>query len=199
MRVYISGPISSDTTRTLDQKRTRFAIAAAQIAALGFEPVDPFTIGPACADDPCRHGTPEPAAQDPAHSWPCFLRADLIALLGCDGVATLPGWEHSEGANLEVNTARAVGILVAPIDHWQTACCARCGQPSFAHLPGGPRDGCTFAGIGSTAHCSECGRVVRWDGHAWSDDPANPRAIYCPGSNDPLPVHVPVESGDLRS
>ena len=40
-----------------------------------------------------------------------------MVLLQCDGVATLPGWQQSRGAVLEVTTALSVGL---PIQHLTT-------------------------------------------------------------------------------
>lgn len=49
-------------------------------------------------------------------SWEWFLRKDLASMLTCDAVFTLPGWEGSRGANLEVYVAREVGMTVV-YDH----------------------------------------------------------------------------------
>jgi hypothetical protein len=39
-------------------------------------------------------------------------RRDIAALMDCDTVATLPGWEHSKGARLEVLIAERLGMTV---------------------------------------------------------------------------------------
>ena len=50
-----------------------------------------------------------------------YLRADLRALIrSADGVATLPGWQESRGASLEVHVAKALSIPVKPLDAWLT-------------------------------------------------------------------------------
>lgn len=197
MHLYISGPISSDP-RPLDEKKARFNVAEARLRMVGYDVTDPFTVAPACTSDPCLYGRPEPGAQDSVHAWACFLRADLIALLRCDGVATLDGWEQSRGANLEVHTARSVGMMVAPLDDWLSSMCARCLRPFAHHFDNGPRSGCDFVGIGARETCSVCGLDVTWNGARWTDDPANPNAVYCAQSNDPYPTHVPLNAGDLR-
>lgn len=40
------------------------------------------------------------------------MRRDIAALMDCDTVATLPGWEHSKGAKLEVLIAEKLGMTV---------------------------------------------------------------------------------------
>ena len=46
------------------------------------------------------------------------LREDLRAMLDCDGVATLPGWEFSTGARNEVNVAGLLRMPVRPLELW---------------------------------------------------------------------------------
>ena len=45
-------------------------------------------------------------------SWNDCMRRDIAALMDCDTVATLPGWEHSKGARLEVLIAERLGMTV---------------------------------------------------------------------------------------
>lgn len=46
------------------------------------------------------------------------MRADIAALMQCEAVATLPGCWQSEGARLETDVAKRVGMRVAPVDAW---------------------------------------------------------------------------------
>lgn len=39
-----------------------------------------------------------------------FMRRDLPELIKCGAIALLPGWSHSDGANLELINARACGL-----------------------------------------------------------------------------------------
>jgi hypothetical protein len=57
-----------------------------------------------------------PAEINPDHeaSRDFCLRRDIAALMLCDTLALLDGWETSEGAFLEMFVARSVGI---PIIH----------------------------------------------------------------------------------
>ncbi|MGY2286848.1 DUF4406 domain-containing protein [Pseudomonas gingeri] len=77
------------------------------------------------------HTVTNPAELNPdGGSWHDCMRRDIVALMGCDTVATLPGWEHSKGARLEVLIAERLGMTVVnahdlvitgapeyPIDH----------------------------------------------------------------------------------
>lgn len=50
--------------------------------------------------------------------WADYLRYDLVKLVECDGVATLPGWKDSKGASLEVHVARELGMPVGAVWAW---------------------------------------------------------------------------------
>lgn len=107
MKVYISGGI---TGLPLAAARVVFASAAAVLADVGHEPVDPFTVPP-YQDCSCPDAVgPEGAGS--GHEWGCYLRGDLAAMLGCDAILMLPGWEASHGARLELSVASAVGLKV---------------------------------------------------------------------------------------
>jgi hypothetical protein len=106
VRLYISGPITGH-----DDYRNRFAAAERWAVSVGgVETVNPLDVT-ACPDGSCEDWPANPR-QPNGHTWACLLRYDLIAMLACDGVVTLPGWERSRGAVLEVTTALAVGLTV---------------------------------------------------------------------------------------
>lgn len=48
------------------------------------------------------------------------MRHHLAALLECDGIAMLPGWEDSEGACIEVGLAGDLLMPAYPYDTWLT-------------------------------------------------------------------------------
>lgn len=50
------------------------------------------------------------------HAAACYYRTDLRALLECDYVVFLPGWERSTGCRLEMTVATACGIQVLFMD-----------------------------------------------------------------------------------
>lgn len=43
--------------------------------------------------------------------WEDYLRYDLRALSHCDAIYTLPGWQESRGARLEVHVATELGMI----------------------------------------------------------------------------------------
>lgn len=97
MKVYISGPI---TGLEEDVFRKAFNDRAALLAAGGLTPVNPLMVEKGdCACPPA-----------PRHLWSCCLKADLRALLDCDAISTLPGWERSHGARIEVMVAGVAGL-----------------------------------------------------------------------------------------
>jgi hypothetical protein len=59
------------------------------------------------------HTVTNPAELNPyGGTWNDCMRRDIAALMNCDTVATLPGWEHSKGARLEVLIAEHLGMTV---------------------------------------------------------------------------------------
>lgn len=88
-RIYISGPMTGMT----DLNFPAFHAEAERLRALGYEVVNPAEIN-----------------VDPAKGWHACLRADIKALLDCDAIAMLPGWQGSSGAHLEMHVAHRVGI-----------------------------------------------------------------------------------------
>lgn len=93
-RVYISGPM----TGLPEHNFPAFHNAAKRLRALGVEVVNPAEINP-----------------EPGMPWAWYMRRDIKALMDCDAVATLPGWENSKGATLEVQIATALGMPVHPV------------------------------------------------------------------------------------
>lgn len=91
-KVYISGPM----TGIANLNREAFAWGEAQVIASGLTPVNPHTL--------C----------DPLWSWHQCMRADVSALVECDAIVMLSGWQKSSGAQLELHVAHRVGIEVLP-------------------------------------------------------------------------------------
>jgi nucleotide-binding universal stress UspA family protein len=54
-------------------------------------------------------------------SWQQHMRADLAALLTCDVVVLLHGWETSRGAQLEKTVAEAIGLKVVDYSVTETS------------------------------------------------------------------------------
>jgi len=88
--IYLSGPM----TGLPDLNFPTFAEMTASLRAGGHTVTNPAEINP-------EGGT-----------WIDCMRRDIAALMDCDTVATLPGWEHSKGARLEVLIAERLGMTV---------------------------------------------------------------------------------------
>ena len=88
--LYLSGPM----TGLPDLNFPAFHEMAARLRAVGHAVVNPAEI------------------DHPAKDWNECLRRDIVALVACHSVATLPGWEHSKGARLEVLIAERLGMAV---------------------------------------------------------------------------------------
>lgn len=89
-RVYISGPM----TGLPGLNFPAFNTEALRLEGMGYDVVNPVDL--------CVNPT----------SWEQCMRIDLAALLTCDMIALLPGWQKSRGAHLEVNIAHQVGIEI---------------------------------------------------------------------------------------
>lgn len=48
----------------------------------------------------------------PPYSFSHYMKRDLPAICDCEAIATMPGWEKSQGATLEVYVARKLGKLI---------------------------------------------------------------------------------------
>ena len=101
MKIYLSGPM----TGYPDSNFPAFHATAAALRAKGLDVVNPAEVEP---------GMPQPKEDSP--DWKDFyntcLRADIKALVDCQAIALMPGWEHSSGAHLELHIAHRVGLTV---------------------------------------------------------------------------------------
>lgn len=98
MKIYVSGPMSGLPNNNVPA----FDAAAAKLRKKGYQ-----VINPAELDD-----------GEPCKTWEDCLRRDLRALTKCHGVATLPRWKKSRGANLEVAVAKALSFEIHPVDYF---------------------------------------------------------------------------------
>ena len=112
-KVYVAGPISAtvkfgSAILTMDEKKNRFRHAEDFLKMLGAEPVIPLDVPNECGltFEECR-GQTKHIGQDgeQSHSWECYMKYDLIALLDCAAIVTLPEWNLSPGACLEKHVA----------------------------------------------------------------------------------------------
>lgn len=95
-RVYISGRMSGVDPA---ESQAKFKEAESYLRKRGFEPVNPWTL----------------AQFRSFIGWGRHLIADLDALHDCDSIYLLPGWEQSQGANIEWLFAQGVGIPEYPL------------------------------------------------------------------------------------
>lgn len=107
--VYVAGPMNGLTGWNQDA----FMSAAADLQAHGYETIVPHDLAPREHDGPCPvvYGT-----GNAGHDSGCYLRACVAAVaMRADLVVTLPGWQASKGARLEVSTARGLRIPVVEL------------------------------------------------------------------------------------
>lgn len=110
MRIYIAGPISADPTRTIEEKIQAFTDTERALFKEGHTPINPTKVVPECKRT-CVERTvfPDRLGQG-VHSWECYMKADITALLTCDAIYPLNAWQLSPGARIEVELATALGI-----------------------------------------------------------------------------------------
>lgn len=101
MLTYLAGPM-----RGLDQFNfPAFDAAAERLRAMGHAVVSPADLDRKAGFDP-NTSTPDTDFLRRA------LARDLHAITECDAVAVLPGWQGSQGARLEVDLARMLGLAI---------------------------------------------------------------------------------------
>lgn len=98
MRLYIAGPM----TGLPEFNHPAFFAAEEELRAAGIA-----TLNPARKD-----------GRDGCSEWLDFMRASLRDIADADGIATLPDWESSRGARIEVDLAQQLGIPVKPLNAW---------------------------------------------------------------------------------
>lgn len=91
MKLYLSGPM----TGLPHLNFPAFFAEARRLRDLGYDVVNPAEINP-----------------DPDAEWVDCLKMDIKALLDCDGIAMLPGWQTSRGARLEHHIASTLSFRV---------------------------------------------------------------------------------------
>ena len=90
-RIYIAGPM----TGYAEKNFPAFAEMSEKLLSLDFIPVSP-----ARNEDNLHEG------------WADFMKPDLVDMLYCGAIVTLPGWEKSKGATMEVGLAKELDIPV---------------------------------------------------------------------------------------
>lgn len=90
LKVYIAGPMEGYE----DYNHPAFYAAAQAWTDAGWEAVNPAEI--------------EPNGQE----WRLAMREDIKALVDCDAIAMLEGYQLSRGAMLEMNIAQSLNLRV---------------------------------------------------------------------------------------
>jgi len=83
-KIYIAGKV----TGMEDEARELFRLAEQQLLTRGYYPVNPMAL---------RH--------DHDKRWESYMREAITAMLTCDSLLMLQGWEHSIGARIEHSLA----------------------------------------------------------------------------------------------
>lgn len=96
--IYVSGPMSG----IKDLNVPRFNKATKKLRKRGYKVVNP----------------PELDRLIRMRTWEGCLRRDLAFVVKCDEIATLPNWQKSRGANLEIYVAKALGMAVHPVNYY---------------------------------------------------------------------------------
>lgn len=89
MKIYVSGRI-----KDYENYLMHFERECDRLQAAGHETVNPCELG------------------NPNMTYEEFMKCDIIAMLECDAVYLLDGWETSNGAKIEFMTAAACGLKV---------------------------------------------------------------------------------------
>lgn len=91
MAIYVAGPM----TGLPELNFPAFHAAAAKLRADGHEVINPAELCP-----------------DKEMPWRECMKRDIAALVQCDAIYLLPGWENSKGATLEHHIADRLGLVV---------------------------------------------------------------------------------------
>lgn len=111
MKKYVSGKIAGLAEADY---REAFARACALVMSEGDTPVNPLEVQ-ACETEDCQpYGTSAErlANGQYLHTWACYLKYDIIAMLDCGGIVMVPNWKTSKGANFELDVAEKCGLKV---------------------------------------------------------------------------------------
>lgn len=101
-RIYIAGPM----TGIPYHNRDAFNQVAQNLTALGASPVNPIDL------DKMIGVEPHPEGDSSGYDLKKIARTDLGALLECDAIWMMDGWEQSKGACAEHATAEWVGLKI---------------------------------------------------------------------------------------
>lgn len=90
-KIYVAGPMRGYEELNFPA----FNAAAADLRAFGWDVVNPVDINP-----------------DPNAEWKDCMVKDIKALVDCDAIYMLNGWQQSKGASLEHHIAVELGLYL---------------------------------------------------------------------------------------
>jgi len=97
-KLYLSGPM----TGIKDKNFPAFNKASKALRKKGYQVINPAELD----------------MQHPRQTWAECLRRDIVAEMRCNGIATLPGYKRSRGAQLEVYIAEALNWPVHSVNYY---------------------------------------------------------------------------------
>lgn len=89
--VYIAGPISGKP----DDNKKAFSNAEERLFMMGYSPVNPHKL---------NH------EENHSRDWFQYMRVCISAMMQCDAIVLLDGWEDSDGAQMEIKLATSLNI-----------------------------------------------------------------------------------------
>ena len=92
MKIYISGQISG---LNLNEAKATFKAVEGYLMETGCEVINPFNL-----------------FKEQDLTWSEFMVVDIKALLDCNAICMIKGWEQSKGARLEKHIAEELGFYV---------------------------------------------------------------------------------------
>lgn len=104
---YVCGQITG-----LDEEeyRKNFSEACALVESHGYKAVNPLEVIPDC-ERGCNSAL-KFSNGDYQHTWQCYMKYDIIALLNCDAIFVQKNAIYSKGATLELEIARKLGLWI---------------------------------------------------------------------------------------
>lgn len=174
--LYLAGPM----TGYEDYNRPAFDHAAARLRRQGFRVTSPPELD--LMD-------PAPAHLTEDEAWTYYLKRDLPALVKCQAVVVLPGWEDSRGATLEVDTAERVGLDLYAYAPDTVPSLAPLSPPLLVGITGVARAGKDtlggflvedhgFTRVGFADALKDIARRVGWDGNKDTSHPLGHRSVF---------------------
>jgi nucleoside 2-deoxyribosyltransferase len=99
--IYVAGPM----TGIPEHNYPAFDQAETDLRAAGYD-----VLNPVASEQHNTTGQPQ--------TWRWYMRHSIPMVAAADGIALLPGWENSSGAQLEVHIAEALDLPTKALDAW---------------------------------------------------------------------------------